>query len=53
MGGRREVEFELLGIKAIAIYRLTQIADRLDVSPDCLLGRSNAMSVMEMPDERQ
>jgi hypothetical protein len=44
--GRREVGFELFGLKAIDINRLAQIADRLDVSIDWLLGR---VDVMELP----
>ncbi len=51
LGGRSEIDFELSGLKAIDIYRLTQIADRLDVSLDWLVGRSNVMSVMEMPED--
>jgi transcriptional regulator with XRE-family HTH domain len=39
--GRTEVDFELFGLKAIDINRLAQIADRLDVSTDWLLGRSD------------
>jgi hypothetical protein len=30
--------------------RLAKVADRLDVSVDWLLGRTNVMSVMEMPE---
>jgi transcriptional regulator with XRE-family HTH domain len=50
LGGRREVEFLLHGLKAIDLYRLTQIADRLDVSIDWLLGRTNVMEVIETPE---
>ncbi len=32
LGGRRAADFLLFGLKAIDLYRLTQIADRLDVS---------------------
>jgi transcriptional regulator with XRE-family HTH domain len=46
LAGRREVDFELFGLKAIDINRLAQIADRLDVSIDWLLGR---IDVMELP----
>ena len=51
MGGRRSADFLIQGLKAIDLYRLCQIADRLDVSIDWLLGRSNVMSVMEMPED--
>jgi hypothetical protein len=46
MGGRRTVNLDFAGLRALDIYRLTQIADRLDVSIDWLLGRSD---VMELP----
>ena len=46
MGGRRTVDLDFAGLRALDIYRLTQIADRLDVSVDWLLGRSD---VMELP----
>jgi transcriptional regulator with XRE-family HTH domain len=50
LGSRRRVDLISSGLKALDIYRLAQIADRLDVSVDWLLGRSN---VMELPkDER-
>ena len=51
MGGRRSADFLIQGLKAIDLYRLCQIADRLDVSIDWLLGRSNVMSVMEIPED--
>ncbi len=35
-----------MGLKAIDLYRVCQIADQLDVSVDWLLGRSD---VMELP----
>jgi transcriptional regulator with XRE-family HTH domain len=47
LGGRRAVDFLLHGLQAIDLYRLTQIADRLEVSIDWLLGRSNVMEVIE------
>jgi hypothetical protein len=37
LGGRRAVDLELFGLKAIDLYRLSQIADRLDVSVNGLL----------------
>ncbi len=42
--------FRFIGIEAIDIHRLAQIADVLEVSLDWLMGRSNVMSVPEMPD---
>ena len=48
--GRRAVDFELFGLKVIDIYALTRMADELDVSIDWLLGRSNAMDIVAMPD---
>jgi hypothetical protein len=46
LGARRVIDLERSGLKVLEIYRLAQIADRLDVSIDWLLGRSN---VMELP----
>jgi len=46
MGGRRALDLHLCGLRALDLYRVCQIADRLDVSVDWLLGRSD---VMEMP----
>ena len=45
LGGRRLIDFEVFGLKALDVYRLAQIADRLDVSIDWLLGRSDTMDV--------
>src|SRR5208337_248527 len=45
MGGRRTVDLDFAGLRALDIYRLTQIADRLDVSVDWLLGRTDAMEL--------
>jgi hypothetical protein len=36
------IDLEYSGLKVLDIYRLAQIADRLDVSIDWLLGRSDA-----------
>ena len=47
LGGRRIVDLEHAGLRALDIYRLAQIADRLDVSIDWLLGRSKAMELRE------
>jgi hypothetical protein len=38
LGGQREVDFELFGIKAIDINRIAQIADMHDASVDRLSG---------------
>ena len=47
LAGRRTVDLEHAGVRALDIYRLAQIADRLDVSIDWLLGRSKAMELRE------
>ena len=46
VGARRSINLAFSGLKALDVHRLAQIADRLDVSIDWLLGRSD---VMEMP----
>ena len=40
------VDLHVAGVRALDVYRLAQIADRLDVSVDWLLGRSD---MMELP----
>jgi hypothetical protein len=45
MGGRSTLEFHSIGLRALDLYRVCQIADRLDVSVDWLLGRSEVMDV--------
>ena len=45
MGGRRALDVHLLGLRALDLYRVCQIADRLDVSVDWLLGRSDVMDI--------
>lgn len=50
LGGRRALNFSILGLRALDLYSVTQIADQLDISIDWLLGRSNVMNVMEMPE---
>jgi hypothetical protein len=50
LGGCRLIDFERSGLRILDLYRVCQIADALDVSTDWLLGRSNVMDVMEMPD---
>jgi transcriptional regulator with XRE-family HTH domain len=51
LGAKHALHLALAGPRAIDVYRLCQIADVLDVSLDWLTGRSNVMSVMEMPEE--
>jgi hypothetical protein len=47
IGGRRALDLQSVGVlRALDLYRVCQIADRLDVSLDWLLGRSD---VMELP----
>ena len=48
LSSRRRVDLAAAGLKALDIYRLAQIADRLDVLVDWLLGRSD---VMELPED--
>jgi len=43
------VDLHFAGLRALDVYRLAEIADRLDVSVDWLLGRSD---VMEVPKAR-
>jgi hypothetical protein len=47
---RRLAAPRLTGPGALDLYRVCQIADVLDVSIDWLLGRSNVMDVMELPE---
>jgi hypothetical protein len=47
LGARRTVDLQSVRVlRALDLYRVCQIADRLDVSLDWLLGRSD---VMELP----
>ena len=48
---KKAVDLEYSPLNVLDLYRVAQIADKLDVSTDWLLGRSNVMSVMEMPAE--
>lgn len=41
----RAIDLEFSGLKALDIERLSQIADKLDVSMDWLLGRSDRMEL--------
>jgi hypothetical protein len=50
LGSKRALHLALAGPRAIDVWRLCQIADQVDVSLDWLTGRSNVMSVMEMPE---
>ena len=45
MGGRRALDLEFAGLRALDLYRVCQIADRLDVSVDWLVGRSDVMDL--------
>ena len=46
LGGRRALDVQSVGVlRALDLYRVCQIADRLDVSVDWLLGRSNVMDI--------
>ena len=48
LGARWVIDFEYSGLEVLDIPRLCQIADRLDVSTDWLLGRT---AVMELPED--
>ena len=52
MGGRSTLEFHSIGLRALDLYRVCQIADRLDVSVDWLLGRSDVMEVPKGKEKR-
>ena len=46
IGGRRALDLQTVGVlRALDLHRVCQIADRLDVSVDWLLGRSDVMQV--------
>jgi hypothetical protein len=47
IGGRRAVDLHSQGLKVLDLYRVCQIADRLDVSLDWLLGRSDLMELQQ------
>ncbi len=47
---RKAIEIEYYPLKTLDLYRVSQIADKLEVSIDWLLGRTNIMDVLEMPD---
>lgn len=47
LGARRTLDLQSVGVlRTLDLYRVSQIADRLDVSLDWLLGRSD---MMELP----
>jgi len=45
IGGRRVLDLQFAGLRTLDLYRVCQIADRLDVSVDWLVGRSDVMEV--------
>ena len=45
IGGRRTIDLHVTGLKALDLYRVAQIAGRLDVSIDWLLGRTDVMEI--------
>jgi hypothetical protein len=46
IGGRRALDIQTVGVlRALDLHRVCQIADRLDVSVDWLLGRSDVMEI--------
>jgi hypothetical protein len=47
----KAVDLEYSPLEALDLYRVCQIADKLDVSIDWLLSRSNVVDVMERPDD--
>jgi hypothetical protein len=53
IGGRRALDLQSVGVlRALDLYRVCQIADRLDVSLDWLLGRSDVMEVTKSEGKR-
>ena len=46
IGGRRALDVHYSGLRALDLYRVCQIADRLEVSVDWLLGRSDVMEIL-------
>jgi len=49
IGGKSAIRLMISGDKALSVDWLTQIADRLEVSIDWLLGRTNVMDVLGLP----
>ena len=48
IGGRRALDLESVGVlRALDLHRVCQIADRLDVSVDWLVGRSDVMEIQK------
>ena len=52
MGGRRALDLQFAGLRALDLYRICQIADRLNVSVDWLLGRSDVMEIQKRDEKR-
>ena len=53
MGGRRALDLQSVGVlRALDLYRVCQIADRLDVSLDWLVGRSDVMETQKATESR-
>jgi len=53
LGGRRALDVQSVGVlRALDLYRVCQIADKLDVSVDWLLGRSEVMEIPQASIER-
>ena len=52
MGGRRVLDLQFAGLRALDLYRVREIADRLDVSVDWLVGRSDVMEVPKAMESR-
>jgi hypothetical protein len=54
IGGRRALDLESVGVlRALDLYRVCQIADRLNVSLDWLLGRSDVMEVPQAKNSKR
>ncbi len=45
MGGRRALNVEHSGLRGLDLHRVRQVADKLEVSVDWLLGRSDVMDI--------
>ena len=50
---KKAIEIEYYPLKTLDLYRVSQIADQLKVSIDWLLGRTNVMNVVEMPEPEE
>ncbi len=47
IGGLRALDVHYSGLRALDLYRVCQLADRLEVSVDWLLGRSDVMEISQ------